>query len=126
MILDKFNEFFDGQSIVGAATSNVVDLGAGGVRATYIPLVAQITEKAVGAGDTKLTFEVSKDKAFTTPKTILETKASGADMVSGYQFPVRTVPRTTERYMRVKLSSTGITGGKIYVGVTPDLQDNEA
>ena len=126
MILDKFNEFFDNQSIVAAATSKVVDLGARGVRATYIPLVAQITEKAVGAGDITLTFEVSKDKAFTAPKTVLVAKATSADMVAGYQFPVRTVPRTTERYMRVKLASTGITGGKIYVGVTPDLQDNEA
>ena len=126
MILDKFNEFFVDQPLSAAATSKVIDLGAGGVRATYIPLVAQITEKAVGAGNTTLTFEVSKDKAFTTPKTILETKATGADMVAGYQFPVRTVPRTTERYMRVKLSSTGITGGKIYVGVTADLQENEA
>ena len=126
MILDKFNEFFVDQPLSAAATSKVIDLGAGGVRATYIPLVAQITEKAVGAGNTTLTFEVSEDKAFTTPKTILETKATGADMVAGYQFPVRTVPRTTKRYMRVKLSSTGITGGKIYVGVTPDLQDNEA
>ena len=126
MILDKFNEFFVDQPLSAAATSKVIDLGVGGVRATYISLVAQITEKAVGAGNTTLTFEVSEDKAFTTPKTILETKATGADMVAGYQFPVRTVPRTTERYMRVKLSSTGITGGKIYVGVTPDLQDNEA
>ena len=125
MILDKFNEFFCGQSIVGAATSSVVDLGAGGVRATNIPLVAQITEKAVGAGNLTLTFEVSADKAFTTPKTIAVVNAAGADMVAGYQFPLRTVPRTTARYMRVKLASTGLTGGKIYIGVTPDLQDNE-
>ena len=125
MILDAFNCFFDNQSIVGAATSTIVDLNAKNVRATSIPLVAQITDKAVGAGNLTLTFEASADKAFTTPKLIAEVKAATADMVAGYQFPLRTVPRITERFMRVKLASTGITGGKIYVGVTSDLQDNK-
>ena len=126
MYLDYLNCFFENQPISAAATSTVVDLGNRGVKATNIPLVAQITQTAVGTGSVTLTFESSDDKAFGAVNELVKVQIPAAQLVAGYQFPLRVVPRTTERYMRVKLSSTGITGGKIYVGVTPDLQDNEA
>ena len=125
MYLDRLNCFFDNQPIAAAATSTVVDLGSRGVRATFIPLVAQITKTAVGTGSVTLTFESSKDEAFTAANELAKVQIPAAQLVAGYQFPLRAVPRTTDRYMRVKLASATISAGSIYIGVTADLQDNE-
>ena len=124
MYLDKLNCFFDNQSIASAATSAVVDLGNRGVKATYIPLVAQITKTAVGTGSVTLTFESSDDKAFGTASELVKVQIPAAQLIAGYQFPLRVVPRTTDRYMRVQLASATISAGSIYVGVASDLQDN--
>ena len=124
MYLDRLNCFFDNQSIATAATSAVVDLGARGIKATYVPLVAQITKTAVGTGSVTLTFESSKDKAFGSANELLKVQIPAAQLIAGYQFPLRVVPRTKDRYMRVKLASATISAGSIYVGVAVDLQDN--
>ena len=124
MYLDHLNCFFNNQPISAAATSTVVDLGNRGVKATSIPLVAQITQTAVGTGSVTLTFESSDDKAFGTVKELVKVQIPAAQLVAGYQFPLRVVPRTTDRYMRVKLASATISAGRIYVGVAADLQDN--
>ena len=124
MYLDHLNCFFNNQPISAAATSTVVDLGNRGVKATSIPLVAQITQTAVGTGSVTLTFESSDDKAFGTVNELVKVQIPAAQLVAGYQFPLRVVPRTTDRYMRVKLASATISAGRIYVGVAADLQDN--
>ena len=125
MYLDRLNCFFDNQSIAtAAATSAVVDLGAQGIKATYVPLVAQITKTAVGTGSVTLTFESSEDKAFGSANELLNVQIPAAQLIAGYQFPLRVVPLTKYRYMRVQLASATISAGSIYVGVAVDLQDN--
>ena len=124
MYLDHLNCFFENQPISAAATSTVVDLGNRGVKATSIPLVAQITQTAVGTGSVTLTFESSDDKAFGVVNELVKVQIPAAQLVAGYQFPLRVVPRTKDRYMRVRLASATISAGSIYVGVAADLQDN--
>lgn len=124
MVIDGLNTFFSGQSLAANATSKVIDLGNGGSGATCLPLLMQITETAVGAGSAKLVFESSDTKDFTVVKELASTAAvPAASLKAGYRFSVSVLPKTSQRWIRAKLVVAGLTGGKLEVALTLDVDE---
>ena len=126
MIIDACNEFFVHQPLSAAATSRVIDLGAGGTGATMLPLLMQITKSAVGSGSAKLVVEGSNAKDFSASVVLADTgDVAVAKLKMGFRFPLRSLPKSCLRYVRLKLISTGVTAGTVSASVVADIQDSE-
>ena len=140
MILDKTNEFSDGQTVTAtAASTNVIDLnpsasnliqdiGAG----EPVWLVVQVDETATAAGAATVTvsLESSAATALTSATVHYSSDAKAlADMTAGAELVrVRLPGGDYKRYLGVRYTvATGpLTAGKFSAFITKDAQANRA
>ncbi len=86
----------------------------------------QITKMATGSGSVKLVVEGSHNKDFSAAVVLGDTgDVAAAKLKTGFRFPLQNLPKCSLRYVRVKLNSTGITGGALSAALVVDIQDCE-
>lgn len=129
MLLDAKLRFSNAQAITAtAASTDVIDRGdtkdVG--RGADIPLVIQVVEAFNNL--TTLTVDVQTDdnSSFSSPRSLFTVALPLADLKVGFQAPVITLPKLTERYLRVNYTVTGTapTTGKVTAGITAGVQTN--
>jgi len=125
MLLDQQNIFSDAQEIKSTVVSdNVIKMTPEGrlkevSYGTPKPLLIQVVEKFEGVTSLKVAIETSETKDFSEKVTLIETApTSGAQLVSGYRFPILQVPAGNRGYMRLNYIVEGsATAGKITSGI---------
>ena len=128
MIGDKLLTFFNKSQLKTSASSEGKLIGIGGFGAAYIPVAFIVDDDAVGAGTITLTFEGSSKENFSSDvvELLKVGPIASTDLKSNFQLPVRILPKTHKDFIRVKVASTGITGGLFTIKVVADLQEWEA
>ena len=133
MIIDRFNEFSDAQAVTAsAASTNVVDLKAGGRiegKPHYLHIKVNTSVTADGAGTVTFALQTDDDEAFGSATTLWTSAAIGkATLVAGYEvirLAITGLP--LERYVRVYYTvGTGpLTAGKFDAFLSADGDTNE-
>jgi hypothetical protein len=141
VIFDKTLLFSDDQAnIAGAASENVIDLGATGTvygaaaaltrdigKGNKIPLLVQVTEDFTLLSSLTVQVQCDSVENFASPKTVAEQTIALADLVAGKTISIDAVlPGLDERYMRLYYDVTGTTpsAGKITAGIVAGVQTN--
>ena len=133
MIIDRFNEFSDAQAVtVTAASTNVVDLLAGGRiegKPYYAHIKVNTTVTADGAATVTFALQTDDDEAFGSATTLYTTAAIGkATLVAGYEvvrLSLNGLP--LERYVRgyYTVATGPLTAGKFDFFLSADGDTNE-
>jgi hypothetical protein len=133
MKFDRMNTFGTDQTLAATGQlGDVLDLGASGVLANGngdVKVFAYITTAATGTagGTCTIALQSDDDSAFGSPttlltfpaKTVAQLATAGAVLVEG------TVPRCTERYLRLyKTNSITFSAGKATAGLALELQSS--
>jgi hypothetical protein len=119
-IWDKLLTFFDAQAITATTNSAGLDLGPDVGSGVPLYLHAQVVEDFAGGTSLTLTLQESADNTTFTEveKTAVIPLAS---LKAGYQFKLGSVPRNTQRYLRLNVTAAGtFTGGKLTAYVNFD------
>ena len=130
MYLDKQLMFSEAQAVtVTAASTNVIDLGAGTDAGAGEPLemMVMVDEAATAAGSATVTIALETDdnEAFASPATLASSGAIGkAALTAGSSHFRLEVPEGAERYLRLTYTvATGpLTAGKFTAGLVLDRQ----
>lgn len=142
MILDSQNLFSDGQAVTAsAASTNYIDLGAGGTpyegasalgraigKGVPIALMVQVSVTFATLTSLAVSVETDDNTSFSSATTVVTTPAIGvASLVAGYRFPLEVLPHgINERYLRLYYTVAGsnATAGAIDAGLVADLDTN--
>lgn len=139
MILDKTNEFSDGQTVTATAIStNVIDLNPSGANDELdigagepVWLVVQVDETATAAGAATVTVSLESSAApgMTSPRTHITTGAVAlADLTAGSEIARFRLPGGDYlRYLGVRYTvGTGpLTAGKFSAFIVKDAQSTK-
>ena len=133
MILDAHALFDDdrdvGVTVQELTSTNVLDFAVAGIDAgAPLEVLIQFTEAVTSAGAATIQVKVYTDSAegFGTEVLLAQTGLMAiATMVLGYQVPLNVVPRSTDRYMRLKydIATATTTAGTLTAGIILDNQD---
>jgi len=133
MWLDKQAMFSEDQTLVNAATgstvtsTNVIDVTTLDIgKGEPIEVLMQMTSALTG-GTLQVKLITSAYAGLTGSSTLYDSGAvAAATLVAGYQFPIRTLPNITKRYMGLLLinGTAPSTAGAISAGLVRHLQSN--
>lgn len=128
MILDYENLFANDQAITATAVSeNIIDRGSDKDSGPGEPLelLVQVTEDFATLTSLQVEVQTDDNSAFSSARTVtLSEDIAAADLVAGKQFPIRALPHSLERYVRLRFVVTGTnaTAGKVVAGIVFDKQ----
>lgn len=133
MRLDAENTFSSLQAITSTgatASSNVIDLGAGGKRkggaGGLEPLEVFVAVRTAftsgGSATMSVTLQSDDDEAFGSPTAVAVTDAIPvASLVAGYEFERLSLAKVTERYVRLvfTVGTAAMTAGNVNATLIP-------
>lgn len=120
MILDEQALFSDEQAITTTAPStNTIKTNGDISKGTPVEVLVKVTTAFTGLTSLKVGVETSDAENFGTATTLVETPAIlTADLVKGYEFPLKFLPKGIKKYLRLKYTVVGTaTAGKITAGI---------
>lgn len=110
MIIDKENEYSDGQAITAdAASTNVIDHGQAIDIAPGYPLKLRVQVDTTFDNLTSLNinFQTATDEAFNSPVTLFTKNVLAAALVAGADFDLGIIPEGCLRYTRLQYDVVG-------------------
>ena len=139
MLTSKNQMFSDKQAITGdAASTNVIDLGKAGRpvgaaadlsrdigKGEPLPLLVQVVQDFNNLTRLKLSVQVDRVAAFSSPKTVVAQELALAELKAGRRFALSYVPEgVDQRYLRIYYDVTGTapSTGQITAGIVAGLQ----
>ena len=139
MLTSKNQMFSDKQAITGdGASTNVIDLGKAGRpvgaaadlrrdigKGEPLPLLVQVVQDFNNLTRLKLSVQVDRVAAFSSPKTVVAQELALAELKAGRRFALSYVPEgVDQRYLRIYYDVTGTapSTGQITAGLVAGLQ----
>lgn len=126
MIIDKALQLSDGQAVTSsAASTNFVDLKAGGDAYDELFYVATVTEDFTGSGTLTIAIQTDDVDTFANAETLATSSALTADSLkAGAEVKFR-IPYGLKRYVRAYYTaSSAFSAGKISLNVARDVKLN--
>ena len=122
MKLDAYNTFSDSQAITAtAASENELEFPVGNIgEGSPVFIYTQATETFTASGDATLTITLQDSADGSTWADVVQTAPiPKADLVAGDVPIVVSVPRGTEKFLRLNytVASGPFTAGKLYAGL---------
>lgn len=121
MILDEQALFSKEQAITAsAASTNVIKVNGDIGKGEPVEILAQVVAAFATCTSVKVGVQTSTTENFSTPITLAETGAIAvADLVAGYVFPLKFLPKGIKKYLRLYYTVAGsnATTGKITAGI---------
>lgn len=119
MILDEQALFSDKQAITGTAVStNVIKTGGDIAKGTPVEIVAQVVEAIAGATSVQVVVQTCDTENGTYTDLVKTDAVAVANLVAGYQFALKFLPRGIENFIRLNYVVVGTpTAGKITAGI---------
>lgn len=121
MILDEQALFSKEQAITAsAASTNVIKVNGDIGKGEPVEILAQVVADFATCTSVKVGVQTSTTENFSTPITLAETGAIAvADLIAGYVFPLKFLPKGIKKYLRLYYTVAGnnATTGKITAGI---------
>lgn len=130
MFLDQHSLLSQQQTITGDAVStNVLDFNSNGDagKGTPVKMLIQVAEDFDNLTSLNVKVESDDNESFSSPATLAQTgEVTLSELKQGYVFNIHTLPRGTQRYVRLSYDVTGTapTTGKVTAGLVCDHQTN--